>query len=128
MAFVSTSLGLAHLGNGKAGAVHKAASRGQKLATRRSGAASLKAVAPNSENKNVNGDGEPINGWTAVNERLNGRLAMMGFLIAILTEALGPNHPSVLQQLSVFVPPPVANFFVDPTVAQFIIFDWLKKF
>uniref|UniRef100_A0A7S1XF51 High light inducible protein n=1 Tax=Compsopogon caeruleus TaxID=31354 RepID=A0A7S1XF51_9RHOD len=44
-------------------------------------------------------------GWTQFNEQLNGRLAMMGFVIGILTEALAPSHPSVLQQLSALIEP-----------------------
>mmetsp|Transcript_14717 Transcript_14717/g.21602 ORF Transcript_14717/g.21602 Transcript_14717/m.21602 type:complete len:92 (+) Transcript_14717:85-360(+) len=42
-------------------------------------------------------------GFNALNEQLNGRLAMMGFVIGLSTEILNPAHPTIVQQvLSIF--------------------------
>eukprot|EP00189_Rhodosorus_marinus_P013260 CAMPEP_0184748130 /NCGR_PEP_ID=MMETSP0315-20130426/16301_1 /TAXON_ID=101924 /ORGANISM="Rhodosorus marinus, Strain UTEX LB 2760" /LENGTH=91 /DNA_ID=CAMNT_0027222667 /DNA_START=78 /DNA_END=350 /DNA_ORIENTATION=+ len=39
-------------------------------------------------------------GFNALNEQLNGRLAMMGFVIGLSTEILNPAHPTIVQQVS----------------------------
>uniref|UniRef100_A0A7S0BDY9 High light inducible protein n=1 Tax=Rhodosorus marinus TaxID=101924 RepID=A0A7S0BDY9_9RHOD len=39
-------------------------------------------------------------GFNALNEQLNGRLAMMGFVIALATEIINPAHPTIVQQVS----------------------------
>ncbi|KAJ8901123.1 hypothetical protein NDN08_004983 [Rhodosorus marinus] len=39
-------------------------------------------------------------GFNALNEQLNGRLAMMGFVIGLTTEVLNPNHPTIVQQVT----------------------------
>mmetsp|Transcript_24210 Transcript_24210/g.34890 ORF Transcript_24210/g.34890 Transcript_24210/m.34890 type:complete len:92 (+) Transcript_24210:126-401(+) len=38
-------------------------------------------------------------GFNASNEQLNGRLAMMGFVIGLSTEILNPAHPTIVQQV-----------------------------
>jgi hypothetical protein len=40
-------------------------------------------------------------GFTPFAEKLNGRMAMMGFFLAIATEIINPNHPGIIQQVSV---------------------------
>mmetsp|Transcript_3007 Transcript_3007/g.6478 ORF Transcript_3007/g.6478 Transcript_3007/m.6478 type:complete len:126 (-) Transcript_3007:87-464(-) len=37
-------------------------------------------------------------------ELLNGRVAMIGFLIGVLTQAINPNHPTFVQQLTTSLP------------------------
>ncbi|KAJ8901121.1 hypothetical protein NDN08_004981 [Rhodosorus marinus] len=39
-------------------------------------------------------------GFNALNEQLNGRLAMMGFIIGLSTEILNPAHPTIVQQVT----------------------------
>mmetsp|Transcript_86 Transcript_86/g.201 ORF Transcript_86/g.201 Transcript_86/m.201 type:complete len:92 (-) Transcript_86:90-365(-) len=39
-------------------------------------------------------------GFNALNEQLNGRLAMMGFVIGLSTEILNPAHPTIVQQVT----------------------------
>mmetsp|Transcript_515 Transcript_515/g.925 ORF Transcript_515/g.925 Transcript_515/m.925 type:complete len:101 (+) Transcript_515:351-653(+) len=43
-------------------------------------------------------------GWTFYSEQLNGRLAMTGFTLALVTEIIAPTHPSLLQQVNAVVP------------------------
>lgn len=45
-------------------------------------------------------DNKPKPGFNAFNETLNGRAAMLGFVIALGTEILNPAHPTIVQQLS----------------------------
>ncbi|KAJ8901120.1 hypothetical protein NDN08_004980 [Rhodosorus marinus] len=42
---------------------------------------------------------KPKPGFNFFNERLNGRLAMVGFAIGLSTEILNPAHPTIPQQV-----------------------------
>mmetsp|Transcript_9922 Transcript_9922/g.14377 ORF Transcript_9922/g.14377 Transcript_9922/m.14377 type:complete len:91 (+) Transcript_9922:40-312(+) len=45
------------------------------------------------------GSKNPKPGFNFFNERLNGRLAMIGFVVGLSTEILNPNHPTIPQQV-----------------------------
>ncbi|KAJ8901119.1 hypothetical protein NDN08_004979 [Rhodosorus marinus] len=45
------------------------------------------------------GPQDPKPGFNFLNEQLNGRLAMMGFVIGLSTEILNPAHPTIVQQV-----------------------------
>mmetsp|Transcript_12997 Transcript_12997/g.22311 ORF Transcript_12997/g.22311 Transcript_12997/m.22311 type:complete len:132 (+) Transcript_12997:96-491(+) len=44
-------------------------------------------------------ESDQVLGFTRHAEQLNGRIAMMFFMIAILTEKINPNHPTIIEQL-----------------------------
>mmetsp|Transcript_14556 Transcript_14556/g.21243 ORF Transcript_14556/g.21243 Transcript_14556/m.21243 type:complete len:97 (-) Transcript_14556:161-451(-) len=46
---------------------------------------------------------EKRSGWTFFSENWNGRLAMLGMIIAIGTEQINPAHPTIIQQLGALV-------------------------
>mmetsp|Transcript_9978 Transcript_9978/g.14427 ORF Transcript_9978/g.14427 Transcript_9978/m.14427 type:complete len:97 (-) Transcript_9978:172-462(-) len=46
---------------------------------------------------------EKRSGWTFFSENWNGRLAMLGMIIAIGTEQINPTHPTIIQQLGALV-------------------------
>mmetsp|Transcript_3557 Transcript_3557/g.5064 ORF Transcript_3557/g.5064 Transcript_3557/m.5064 type:complete len:99 (+) Transcript_3557:97-393(+) len=46
---------------------------------------------------------EKRNGWTFYSEAWNGRLAMLGMIIAIGTEQINPAHPTIIHQLGALV-------------------------
>ncbi|KAJ8903526.1 hypothetical protein NDN08_004632 [Rhodosorus marinus] len=46
---------------------------------------------------------EKRNGWTFYSEAWNGRLAMLGIIIAIGTEQINPAHPTIIHQLGALV-------------------------
>jgi hypothetical protein len=39
-------------------------------------------------------------GFTGWSETVNGRAAMFGFAVALLTEIINPNHPGIIGQVS----------------------------
>lgn len=45
-------------------------------------------------------DNKPKPGFNLANETLNGRAAMLGFVIALGTEILNPAHPTIVQQVT----------------------------
>mmetsp|Transcript_13833 Transcript_13833/g.28370 ORF Transcript_13833/g.28370 Transcript_13833/m.28370 type:complete len:102 (-) Transcript_13833:83-388(-) len=95
MAFITGGVGLLKCGNSKTGSKSMSGIKPTVRVSRTSrGVHSLQMMK---EDKKA--------GWTPFNEQLNGRLAMIGFVIGILTEALAPGHPSVLQQLSSLIEP-----------------------
>ena len=54
-----------------------------------------------SMNAQKGGEKKPSDaGFTAAAERLNGRAAMMGFIIAVATEVLNSDHPTIVQQVT----------------------------
>ena len=54
-----------------------------------------------SMNAQKEGENKPSDaGFTAAAERLNGRAAMMGFFIAVATELLNSDHPTIVQQVT----------------------------
>mmetsp|Transcript_3556 Transcript_3556/g.5063 ORF Transcript_3556/g.5063 Transcript_3556/m.5063 type:complete len:99 (+) Transcript_3556:100-396(+) len=46
---------------------------------------------------------EKRNGWTFYSEAWNGRLAMLGMIIAIGTEQINPAHPTIIHQLGALI-------------------------
>mmetsp|Transcript_8545 Transcript_8545/g.12547 ORF Transcript_8545/g.12547 Transcript_8545/m.12547 type:complete len:99 (-) Transcript_8545:159-455(-) len=46
---------------------------------------------------------EKRNGWTFYSEAWNGRLAMLGLIIAIGTEQINPAHPTIVHQLGALI-------------------------
>mmetsp|Transcript_7121 Transcript_7121/g.15221 ORF Transcript_7121/g.15221 Transcript_7121/m.15221 type:complete len:117 (-) Transcript_7121:86-436(-) len=58
------------------------------------------------ENKRIKQDAEETGpqGFTAYSEKVNGRLAMIGFTLALVTEAIAPSHPSLIKQLFTLFP------------------------
>mmetsp|Transcript_44383 Transcript_44383/g.172520 ORF Transcript_44383/g.172520 Transcript_44383/m.172520 type:complete len:97 (-) Transcript_44383:476-766(-) len=46
---------------------------------------------------------EKRSGWTFFSENWNGRIAMLGMIIAIGTEQINPAHPTIIQQLGALV-------------------------
>ncbi|KAA8498619.1 hypothetical protein FVE85_6204 [Porphyridium purpureum] len=43
-------------------------------------------------------------GFNVKNEVLNGRAAMIGFVLALVTEIVSPQHPTLLQQVHALLP------------------------
>lgn len=43
---------------------------------------------------------EQRKGFTFYSEKWNGRLAMLGFVIALATEVINPAHPTIVQQVA----------------------------
>mmetsp|Transcript_12101 Transcript_12101/g.32577 ORF Transcript_12101/g.32577 Transcript_12101/m.32577 type:complete len:116 (+) Transcript_12101:31-378(+) len=58
------------------------------------------------ENRRIMREAEEVRdkGFTAYAEKVNGRMAMIGFTLALLTEAIAPTHPSLVQQLFTLFP------------------------
>eukprot|EP00186_Timspurckia_oligopyrenoides_P001715 CAMPEP_0182442358 /NCGR_PEP_ID=MMETSP1172-20130603/1274_1 /TAXON_ID=708627 /ORGANISM="Timspurckia oligopyrenoides, Strain CCMP3278" /LENGTH=125 /DNA_ID=CAMNT_0024637157 /DNA_START=294 /DNA_END=671 /DNA_ORIENTATION=+ len=48
-------------------------------------------------------DGE-IQGFTLYSEKVNGRMAMIGFTLALVTEIIAPSHPSLITQIFALFP------------------------
>mmetsp|Transcript_5600 Transcript_5600/g.15011 ORF Transcript_5600/g.15011 Transcript_5600/m.15011 type:complete len:109 (+) Transcript_5600:376-702(+) len=48
--------------------------------------------------------GVPQLGWFRFNEKLNGRLAMIGFVLGLVTEVVAPGHPSIISQVLALIP------------------------
>lgn len=46
---------------------------------------------------------EKRNGFTFYSEKWNGRMAMLGFVIALGTEVINPAHPTIVQQLGALI-------------------------
>uniref|UniRef100_A0A7S3A2W6 High light inducible protein n=1 Tax=Rhodosorus marinus TaxID=101924 RepID=A0A7S3A2W6_9RHOD len=46
---------------------------------------------------------EKRSGWTFHSENWNGRIAMLGMIIAIGTEQINPAHPTIAQQLGALI-------------------------
>mmetsp|Transcript_20698 Transcript_20698/g.55270 ORF Transcript_20698/g.55270 Transcript_20698/m.55270 type:complete len:143 (-) Transcript_20698:68-496(-) len=47
---------------------------------------------------------KPKFGFTLTNEKLNGRAAMLGFVIALVTEVVNKTHPTIIDQVSSVLP------------------------
>eukprot|EP00187_Rhodella_violacea_P007556 CAMPEP_0174908650 /NCGR_PEP_ID=MMETSP0167-20121228/65326_1 /TAXON_ID=38298 /ORGANISM="Rhodella maculata, Strain CCMP736" /LENGTH=95 /DNA_ID=CAMNT_0016152451 /DNA_START=319 /DNA_END=606 /DNA_ORIENTATION=+ len=47
---------------------------------------------------------KPKLGFTLTNETINGRAAMAGFLIALVTEVANKDHPTIVQQVMSVLP------------------------
>jgi hypothetical protein len=63
---------------------------------RRTGPAVLMAMSPQEDVKLP----QIPQGFTLFSEQLNGRAAMFGFLLAIATEIINPNHPGIAAQVA----------------------------
>mmetsp|Transcript_19603 Transcript_19603/g.19699 ORF Transcript_19603/g.19699 Transcript_19603/m.19699 type:complete len:126 (+) Transcript_19603:3-380(+) len=48
-------------------------------------------------------DGQ-LQGFTPYSEMVNGRMAMIGFTLALVTEIIAPSHPSLITQLFTMFP------------------------
>mmetsp|Transcript_11733 Transcript_11733/g.28615 ORF Transcript_11733/g.28615 Transcript_11733/m.28615 type:complete len:116 (+) Transcript_11733:423-770(+) len=42
-------------------------------------------------------------GFTSYSEKVNGRMAMIGFVVGLMTEIINPAHPSILKQVESLV-------------------------
>eukprot|EP00184_Porphyridium_aerugineum_P005679 CAMPEP_0184699636 /NCGR_PEP_ID=MMETSP0313-20130426/5839_1 /TAXON_ID=2792 /ORGANISM="Porphyridium aerugineum, Strain SAG 1380-2" /LENGTH=120 /DNA_ID=CAMNT_0027158755 /DNA_START=130 /DNA_END=492 /DNA_ORIENTATION=+ len=49
-------------------------------------------------------DLERKGGFSEYAERVNGRMAMLGFVLALVTEVVAPSHPSLVQQIFAMFP------------------------
>mmetsp|Transcript_3341 Transcript_3341/g.10183 ORF Transcript_3341/g.10183 Transcript_3341/m.10183 type:complete len:109 (+) Transcript_3341:198-524(+) len=49
--------------------------------------------------EDITTDTKEKQGWTWWSETWNGRLAMMGFVIAVATEQINPAHPTIIDQI-----------------------------
>ncbi|KAA8498528.1 hypothetical protein FVE85_6113 [Porphyridium purpureum] len=93
MAFVSIS-GLSTVSTNK---IQKTCARTASVA--RSNSKVIVAAGPQTEEKN-----KVKPGFTLANETLNGRAAMIGFVLALVTEIVSPQHPTLLQQIHTLLP------------------------
>mmetsp|Transcript_8687 Transcript_8687/g.18516 ORF Transcript_8687/g.18516 Transcript_8687/m.18516 type:complete len:118 (+) Transcript_8687:83-436(+) len=74
-------------------------------ASRRGGARKgTRAVVKAQLGQEEQGKDVPQLGWFPFNETLNGRLAMVGFVLGLTTEIVAPGHPSIISQLLAAVP------------------------
>uniref|UniRef100_A0A7S1TKM3 Uncharacterized protein n=1 Tax=Erythrolobus australicus TaxID=1077150 RepID=A0A7S1TKM3_9RHOD len=66
----------------------------------------FETIESNNLKKAAASDSAPLRpqGFTPYAEIINGRFAMLGFTLALLTEAISPAHPSLLQQLYTMIP------------------------
>ena len=49
-------------------------------------------------------------GFTPYAEKVNGRLAQLGFVIGLITEIFGKGHPTIVQQIGI-MGSPITHFF-----------------
>eukprot|EP00188_Purpureofilum_apyrenoidigerum_P001330 Plantae.Rhodophyta-Purpureofilum_apyrenoidigerum.ctg17219.p1 GENE.Plantae.Rhodophyta-Purpureofilum_apyrenoidigerum.ctg17219~~Plantae.Rhodophyta-Purpureofilum_apyrenoidigerum.ctg17219.p1 ORF type:complete len:115 (+),score=17.33 Plantae.Rhodophyta-Purpureofilum_apyrenoidigerum.ctg17219:1086-1430(+) len=59
----------------------------------------IEGVIPEVTAKKPQKDEEVLTGFTRFAERLNGRAAMFGFAVAVATEAINQNHPTIVEQV-----------------------------
>lgn len=75
---------------------------GTKMASQK--ALSVKATSPTVARRSLvmmTDDSKKLKpGFNPFNETLNGRLAMLGFVIALGTEIINPAHPTIVQQVT----------------------------
>ncbi|KAJ8903529.1 hypothetical protein NDN08_004635 [Rhodosorus marinus] len=80
---------------------------GRAQTCKRTGAAAMKMALENDNRIIVTLDDlkrdEKRKGWTFYSEAWNGRLAMLGLMIAIGTEQINPAHPTIIHQLGALV-------------------------
>mmetsp|Transcript_2266 Transcript_2266/g.6768 ORF Transcript_2266/g.6768 Transcript_2266/m.6768 type:complete len:115 (+) Transcript_2266:2771-3115(+) len=59
----------------------------------------IQGVIPEITAEKPQENAEVLTGFTRFAERLNGRAAMFGFVVAVATETLNKNHPTIIEQV-----------------------------
>mmetsp|Transcript_10908 Transcript_10908/g.18659 ORF Transcript_10908/g.18659 Transcript_10908/m.18659 type:complete len:102 (+) Transcript_10908:143-448(+) len=66
--------------------------------------ASVMKMQKIADEKKVSGPKKLAFGFTAENEKLNGRIAQLAFVLMLVTEIVSPTHASGLEQIKTMLP------------------------